>query len=374
MNFTIKKDDILAVLSKIQGLTSRKSNLAITENVLLTTTDQSITLMATDLETGFEGSYPAVVEKDGSIAINARKLYEIVREFPKNDIVINEVENKWIEIGNKDVQYHIVGMDPEDFPENPHIDEIDFIEIDSALFKKMIEKTVMIVGASDDKRAHINGAQFEQVKDKDDDKSMIRFVSTDGSRLSKADYIFEKEYNMIQFEKIIIPKKGLNEVAKFLSTEGTVGVGIQKNYFVVKKEMETIIIRLLEGEFPEYKEIIQIKENYNVVLNRNRFIMMLKRMSILSSENYKGAVFDFNDNTVTVIATNPEIGESKEYMNIDYKRDPIKVAFNPKFFIEILNVIEGENVLLNIIDEEKPCIIQGQDDNSYLSVIMPMRI
>jgi DNA polymerase-3 subunit beta len=138
--------------------------------------------------------------------------------------------------------------------------------------------------------------------------------------------------------------------------------------------METIIIRLLEGEFPEYQEIIQKKENCNVVLNRNRFIMMLKRMSILSSENYKGAVFEFDDNTLTVIATNPEIGESKEYMDIDYQRGAIKVAFNPKYFIEILNVIGSENVLLNIIDEEKPCIIEGQDDNSYLSVIMPMRI
>jgi DNA polymerase-3 subunit beta len=372
MNFTIKKGDILAVLSKVQGLTSRKSNLVITENVLLTTTDRSITLMATDLETGIDGSYSALIEKEGSIAINARKLYEIVREFPHDDIRINEVENKWIEIGNKDVQYHIVGMDPEDFPENPHVDDIQFIEIDSAAFKKMIEKTVMIVGASDDKRAHINGSQFEHLKD--NDKQRVRFVSTDGSRLSKADFIFEKDDHVIPFDKIIIPKKGLNEVAKFLSTEGTVGIGIQKNYFVVKKEMETIIIRLLEGEFPEYKEIIQKKENCNVVLNRNRFMMMLKRMSILSSENYKGAVFNFEDNTLTVVATNPEIGESKEYMQIDYNRSAIKAAFNPKYFIEILSVIEGENVLLNIIDEEKPCIIEGQDDNSYLSVIMPMRI
>ena len=132
MKFKIKKGEILAVLSKIQGLTSRKSNLAITENALLTTTDQTITLMATDLETGIEGSYPADVEKQGSIAINARKLYEIVRDFPSDDIRINEVENKWIEIGNTDVQYHIVGMDPEDFPENPQVDQVDFFELESA--------------------------------------------------------------------------------------------------------------------------------------------------------------------------------------------------------------------------------------------------
>jgi DNA polymerase-3 subunit beta len=372
MNFIIKKADILSVLSKVQGLTNRKSNLAITENVLLTTTDQSITLMATDLETGMEGSYPAKVDDHGSIAINAKKFYEIVKEFPKDEIVVNEVENKWIEIGNADVQYHIVGMDPEDFPENPHIEEIQYMDIDSASLKKMIEKTVLIAGASDDKRAHINGSLFESIETTE--HKLVRLVSTDGSRLSKVDYVFEKDDQPIPFEKIIIPKKGLSEVAKFLSLEGTVGIGIHKNYFIVKKETETIIIRLLEGDFPAYEEIIYKNENNNIVLNRNQFTMMLKRMSILSSENYKGAVFDFNDNLLMVTATNPEIGESKESMDIDFERKAIKVAFNPKFFIDILNGIDSENIVLNIVDEEKPCILEGQDDKSYLSVIMPMRI
>jgi DNA polymerase-3 subunit beta len=372
MNFIIKKSDMLPVLSKIQGLTNRKSNLAITENVLLTTTDQTITLMATDLETGMEGSYPAKVDTQGSIAIHAKKFFEIVREFPKEEITVNEVENKWIEIGNADVQYHIVGMDPEDFPENPHIEDTEYLEIESAAFKKMIEKTVMISGASDDKRAHINGSLFERIETAEN--KLVRLVATDGSRLSKVDYAFDKSDQVITFDKIIIPKKGLNEVAKFLSSEGTVGFGIHKNYFIVKKDTETIIIRLLEGDFPAYEEIIAKNENNNIVLNRNQFIMMLKRMSILSSENYKGAVFDFDDNMLTVTATNPEIGESKESMDIDYERKAIKVAFNAKFFIDILNGIDNENVILNIVDEEKPCIIEGQDDKSYLSVIMPMRI
>ena len=372
MKITIKKGDILAVLSKIQGLTSRKSNLAITENVMLTTTGDGITLMATDLETGSEGSYPAVVEKEGSFAINARKFYEIVREFPKEDIEINEVENKWIEIGNPDVQYHIVGMDSDEFPQNPHVDDIELFEMESAFFKKMIEKSVMISGATDDKRAHITGTLFERIETEDDLR--VRMVSTDGSRLSKADYHFKQDVSVPTFDKIIIPKKGLMEVAKFLSSEGTVQVGIKKTYFIAKKETETVIIRLLEGEFPEYTDIIKKENHFDIVINRAQFTLMLKRMSILSSENYKGAVFDFSQNSITVSATNPEIGESKEDMAIDFKRDPVKVAFNPKYFIEILNAIETENVLINIVSEEKPCVIEGENDKTYLGVIMPMRI
>lgn len=372
MKIILKKGDILAVLSKIQGLTSRKSNLAITENVMLITNDNGIILMATDLETGIEGSYPAVVEKEGSIAINARKLYEIVREFPDDDIEINEVENKWIEIGSHDIQYHIVGMDSDEFPENPHMDEIELFEMESSFLKKMIEKSTMISGATDDKRAHITGTLFERIET--GDGICIRMVSTDGSRLSKADYFVKKDIAVPLFEKIIIPKKGLMEVAKFLSFEGTVQIGIQKTYFIAKKESETVIIRLLEGEFPEYTDIIKKENRFDIKVNRAQFTMMLKRMSILSSENYKGAVFDFGGNKITVSATNPEIGESKEDMAIDFNRDPIKVAFNPKYFIEILNAIETENVLINIVSEEKPCVIEGENDITYLGVIMPMRI
>jgi len=372
MKITIKKGDILPVLSKIQGLTSRKSNLAITENVMLTTTSNAITLMATDLETGIEGSYPAVVQKEGSIAISARKFYEIVREFPTDDIEMNEVENKWIEIGSQDIQYHIVGMDSDEFPENPQVDEIELFEIESAFLKKMIEKSAMISGATDDKRAHITGTLFERIETEED--ICVRMVSTDGSRLSKADYHFNKEVSVPVFDKIIIPKKGLMEIAKFLSLEGTVQIGIMKTYFIAKKETETIIIRLLEGEFPEYTDLIKKESRFDIPINRDKFTMMLKRMSILSSENYKGAVFDFGQDKITVSATNPEIGESKEDMGIDFSRDPVKVAFNPKYFIEILNAIETENVLINIVSEEKPCVIEGENDQTYLGVIMPMRI
>ena len=372
MKFTIQKGDVLDVLSKIQGLTSRKSNLAITENVLIKAANNGITLMATDLETGLEGTYPAKVEKTGSIAISARKFFEIVREFPSNDINLHEVDNRWIEIGSQATQYHIVGMDPDEFPDNPNIGDVAFFDVESAALKKMIEKSIVISGASDDKRAHINGALFEKIED--DDTKRIRIVSTDGSRLSKCDFVFDKETDLPGTGKIIIPKKGLNEVAKFLSSEGVVSIGIMNNYFIVKKDGETIIIRLLEGEFPEYVDIIKKDAVHDIKIDRNDLTMLLKRMSILSSENYKGAVFDFNNNRLLVSATNPEIGESKEDMEIAFDRERINVAFNPKYIIDILNAIEGEHVLLNIYSEDKPCIIEGVDDKSYLSVIMPMRI
>jgi DNA polymerase-3 subunit beta len=372
MKATINKKDILPVLAKIQGLAGRKTNLAITTNILIQTGDSGVSISATDLETGFEGFYPAKIDSQGVIAINARKLYEIVRDFPSEDIFFNEVENHWIEIGNKNVEYHIVGLNPDDFPEIPKIESVDFFEMDSAFFAKMIEKMVVITGASDDNRAHIIGVFAECIVD--ESEKIFRLVSTDGSRLSKVDYIFDKNIDLPTGSNVLIPKKGLVEVHKFLDTEGPVKIGIKDNNFIVKKEKETLIIRLLEGDFPEYHDILVKNDGLDVHLDRHLFLMMLKRMSILSSDEYKGVIFHFSKDKLMINSTNPDIGESKEDMDISYEGDPVEVMYNPKFFLDTLGVIDDDNIVLNIIDEQKPCKIEGENDKTYLSVIMPMRI
>ena len=372
MKATINKNDILPVLAKIQGLAGRKTSLAITTNVMIQTNESGISITATDLETGFEGFYPASIDGQGVIAINARKLYEIVRDFPSEDIYVNEVENHWIEIGNQNVEYHIVGLNPDDFPEIPKIEAVDFFEIDSTALHRMIEKTVIISGASDDNRAHIIGIYGERIQQ--DDQKIFRMVSTDGSRLSKADFVFDKDFNLPAGDNVLIPKKGLMEVAKFLDSEGPVKIGIKDNNFIVKKEKETLIIRLLEGDFPEYGDIVIKKDGHDIVLDRQLFLMTLKRMSILSSDEYKGVIFHFSQDKLVINSTNPDIGESKEDMELAYKGDPMEVMYNPKFFIDTLGVLDEDNIILNIVDDQKPCKIEGETDKSYLSVIMPMRI
>jgi len=372
MKFKITKQDILDVLSKIQGLTGRKSNLAITANILISTTDYGINIIATDLETGFEGQYPAKVESHGAIVINSRKFYEIVKEFPSEEIQVNEVENHWIKIGNEKVEYNIVGMNYEDFPETPNIDDVEFFSIESGVFKNMIEKMTIITGASDEKRAHITGIYFKIIRN--DDQNIVRMVSTDGNRLSKIDCVYEKDFKLPQEQGIIIPKKGMYEVVKFLEPVGMVQLGIKKNNFIIKKDTEIIIIRLLEGDFPEYADIIKKGASHALYIDKNMFLMMLKRMSILSSDNYKGVVFNFTYDKLLITTTNPDIGESKEDIDIDFKGDPIEVAFNPRYFIDTLSVIDSKKVIINIIDEEKPCLIEGENDDTYISVNMPMRI
>jgi DNA polymerase-3 subunit beta len=368
MKFSIGKNDFREVLSKIQGLTGRKTNLAITETALITAHNDGVTVVATDLETGFEGNYPASVEAEGAIAISAKKLFEIIREFPDQDIHIHEVENRWIEIKNENVEYHIVGMDPEEFQNLPQIEDVTFYEADAAALKRMIDQTGIISSASDDKRPHIVGAYLEAADHR------LRLVSTDGSRLTKSEWIFPDKADSPLEKGVLIPKKGLQEVAKFMGSGGVVRFGFQENHFIVKKGSETIIIRLLEGDFPRYGDIIDREDGTPIVLDRQLFIMTLRRMSILVTDQYKGVIFQFGDNKLIVTATNPDVGESKEEMEIYYEAESIEVAFNPRFFIDILNVIEDEKVVLNILDDRHPCIVKGESDENYLSAIMPMKV
>ena len=371
MKFSVKKGDILDVLSKVQGIAGRRSNLAITTNVLIRTVEDGIQIAATDLETGFEGTYSAQVESEGSIAINARKLFEIVRDFPDDTILVHEKDNRWIRIGNRNVEYHLLGMNPEDFPEIPQIEGVGFLDMASSHLKRMIEKSLMI-GVSDDKRAHIIGVFFEKVET--ETGKIVRMVSTDGSRLSKVDYTYDTDFDLPEDNVLIIPKKGLHEVAKFLDIEGDVGIGFKDSHFVIKRDYETIIIRLLEGDFPKYADVIKKGDAKVVKLEKQPFLMTLKRMSILSSENYKGVIFSYSPDKLVITSTNPDIGESKEEIAIGYDGESMEFAFNPRYFIETINVIDGDSVLLHLKDSEKPCLIEGDDEDSFLSVVMPMRI
>lgn len=372
MEFTVQKNDLVDVLSQIQSITGRKSNLAITTSVLIQAKAEGLLLTATDLDTGYEGLFPAQVRSEGSVALNAKKLYEIVSSFAGASIEFNEGENHWINIFNEKIKYHLVGMNPDDFPEVPKIENIDFFTVDSLQLKKGIEKVIIIGAAPDDRRAHIAGVLVESLED--DSGKHLRMLSTDGSRLAKMDVEIDAAAQIPTKDTLLVPKKGLADIIRFLENEGPVQIGFKENHLVVQKQDETIVVRLLEGDFPQYSGIIEKTEDHQIVLDRQLFMMMLKRMSILATDDYRGVIFNFNDNRMEIHSTNPDMGESKEDMDIAFNREEVKVAFNPKFFIDALHVIDDENVIINLIDDEKPCQVEGDNDKRFLTVIMPMRI
>jgi len=373
MEFKIKKETILDALTKVQGITGKKTNISITSNVLLSAEERMVSIRATDLEMAFKALCEGEVLRDGSTAVPSRKLYEIVRAFPSDMLAVKEIENKWIQIADTKLEYSIVGMEPEDFPGFPDVGGVEFFEIDVDVFKNMINKTICSV-LGDEGRSQLAGICFESITAGDVKK--IRMVSTDGHRLSKIDHVIEGDKSALGGleQGVILPKNGIIEVLRIMEGGKSVQIGFKENNFIVKKDEEILIIRLIEGEFPDYEMVIPKKLRNEMNVQKEEFLMMLRRMSILSSDKYSGVRFKIDKEQLDTTTTNPEIGEAKESISVSYTGEPLEMAFNPRYFLETLTSMDSEEVIVRFKDEVNPCTIEGKSDPGFLSVIMPMRV
>jgi DNA polymerase-3 subunit beta len=294
-----------------------------------------------------------------------------VREYPDTAIPINEVENRWVEIGKGNILYNIVSSDYDNFPETPFIEDIPFVEVDSAPFRKMVEVASMVGAGQDEKRIYVLGTLLEAVDE--GSGPMLRMVSTDSRRLNLMDINYRGEFSGTG-DAVIIPKKGLSELTKFLAREGVVRVGVKDNHFIVKKENETVMIKLLDGEYPDYRRVISTESMTPIEMDRTLLLMVMKRMSILASDDYRSVLMHFRENELVVTITNPDIGQSKEEIYISYTGSEVETAFNPRYFIDALNVIEGSQIHVNIRDKKSPCIMRGSDDTRLVCAIMAMSV
>lgn len=372
MEFIIDKFVFLEILNKVQGITQPKSNMPILSNILIEAkSGNELQIVATDIKIGFVGQYSTEVIIPGKITIPSNKLYEIVREFPKENIHIKELENKWIQVVDESVKYNIVGMDPEEYPSLSDITDIDFLKIEADVLKKMIDRTIFSV-LTGEGYVEMTGINLEQ--EKTEEKNILRMISTDGHRISFVETELDISEPCIFNEGIIIPKKGIVEAAKLLETEDKVLLGIKENKFVLKKDMETVITRIIEGEFPDCKNIVPSDNKYSLIVDRAEFLKMVRRMSIFSSDKYRSVKFRINNNFLEIVNTNPELGESNEMAAIKYDGDALEIGFNPKYFIDTLNNMKSEKICIKLKDGESSCLITGDEDKDFVSVIMPMRV
>ena len=372
MKISFNKKDILEVLAKIQGITGRKTNLKITSDILIKAVESTITITANDLETVFTGTYEAQVDTPGLLSINSKKFFEIIREYPNENISINEVENRWVEIGSGDSVYHFVSSDYENFPETPVIENVNFIQIAAKDLKKMVAVSSVVGYLCEGKRTYVLGSLIEKAVV--DGEEVLRLVSTDSRRLHCFDAPFTGDLDLGS-SRVIIPKKGLVELGKFIDSDiETINVGAKDNHFVSQRANESIMIKLLEGDYPDYRLVMNFEEMIPIEVDRAMFLTLMKRVSILTSEDYKSVIFNFTEKNLTVTITNPEIGESKEQLMVGFSGEEIKSAFNPRYFMDAHNLFEDEIVTLNIKDSISPCIVKSMKNNNLMCVIMSIHI
>ncbi len=372
MEFTIEKDTFLKALQKIQGIVERRNTMPILSNVLIEALDDCITLTATDLEVGMKSRYQAKVYNNGKITISAKKLYEIIRELPDEEIKFSTRDNDWVDICCGKAKFNIVGLSPDEFPSFPKIDESSFISLDSTTLARMIEQTSYSI-CHDETKYNLNGILFK-VSDENDER-LLRLVATDGHRLCVSEQAIEAASFEMLDKGVIFPKKGIFELKKLCDEEiSEIKLGFIDNSAAIVKGNTTFVMRLVDGEFPDYKRVVPVGNDKEIIINKELFLHSLKRMAILSSEKFKGIKFEITDNSMEISSSNPELGEAREELEVNYSGNKITTRFNARYLIDVLNVVNSDAIILLLKDEMSPAILKQSDSDNFISVIMPMRL
>ncbi len=368
MRLTASKETLMLALGRIQGIVGKKSTMPILSNVLIesTATDR-FTMVATDLDIFSKGEYDGLIDDPGRICVNGRDLHDIVRNLPAGTIQLETADDHNVKIIAGKVKFKVPTTSVDDYPNMPDFGEVDYAQIDPAILLDLIEHTLFSV-ANDDPRIFLNGVNLEPLEE-----GKLRLVSTDGHRLSLVDREISSDVKVS--DPVIIPRKGLIELRKLLEENAEpleMAFSASNGFF--KRDDALLVMRLIEGEFPDYNMVVPKGADRRVTLNRVSFTDALKRISILSADRSHGVRFKISSGEFVIEASSPERGEGREELEAVYEGELMQVGFNARYFLEAINVIHGDEVVLELADELSPCVVKDGSDDGFLSVIMPMRI
>ncbi|MGD9640256.1 MULTISPECIES: DNA polymerase III subunit beta [Pseudomonadati] len=373
MEFSIEKEIFFKGLSRVQGIVEKRNTIPILSNVLIESNAEGIFITATDLEVGMKAFYPAKILKSGKITISAKKLYEITKELPDKEIFFKAKENSWVELKCGKSIFNIVGLAADEFPYFPEPENDRFITINSNVIKEMIDKTYFSI-STDETKYNLNGIFFKS-EDLNDNEKTLSLIATDGHRLSmiKKPLI---NHQIRELEKgVIFPKKGIYELKKITEDgEADIQLGFMDNNAVIKKDSTFIIMRLVDGEFPDYKRVVPQNNDLVITINKDLFYHSLKRISILSNEKSKGIKITIKENLLELSSSNQEFGEAREELDIEYQGPEITIGYNARYIMDVLQNQDSDKIQIYIKDHLSPGLIKSFDDNDYLAVIMPMRL
>lgn len=368
MELKTKQGDLLAALYWAQNIVERRNTMPILANVLIETLDEDVGVTATDLEVGVRAKLTGDAVKKGKITVNAKKLYEIVREAPQDTIYLRRLDNDWVEVKSGKSVFKMVGMNAQEFPQFPLFDKQKLSTTPALAMREMIEKTIFSV-STDETRYSLNGVLMEQ-----GGRGVARMVATDGHRLA----MIERSIGPLGLDKgVILPRKGLTELRKVLegAEDGVVSIGFKENLGLVVRDNVELFMRLIEGEFPEYGKVIPKDNPHSIKMSQDEFLKALRRVSILSSERYKGIKLELKEGKLSISANNPDLGEAVEEIEVDYQGKQLSMGFNARYLIDVLSVLGADGqVEMEFKDEVSPGIIRKVGDEGYTYVVMPMRL
>jgi DNA polymerase-3 subunit beta len=316
--------------------------------------------------------YPAAVKSSGKIALSAKKLYEIIRELPEKEICFKVLENYRMEISCENATFKLAGLSSEQFPKFPEAEKDTSFSVDGQVLKKMLDQTSFSM-STDDSKYNLNGIYFHSLQD--GGTTFFCLVATDGHRLAMAKAPFDIP-PIDQLEKgVIFPRKGVVELRKIIEdVESELVLGFSDNNAAILANEITMVIRLVDGEFPEYQKVIPPVSEQSAVVSRESFLKLIRRVSTLASEKSRGVKISFSSGKMDVSSSNPEFGEARENMDMEYDGEDVSIGFNARYLLDILNSQESEKIRFQMKDNLSPGLITPLDDLTSLAVVMPMRL
>jgi len=362
MKFKVDKNILAKGLDTIQNVISAKATLPILANFLLETQKNNLRLTATDLNIGISCVIPVEIQEPGSITLPARRFNSIIKELSDTEIVINTKKNNIVTIETDSCQFKIIGLAAEEFPKLPEFKDKEVIELEQALLKQMLHRTSFAVSL-DETRYILNGIMFKI------NQSNLTLVATDGKRLAidtkKLNKTAGKETNMI------VPIKTIQELQRNLQDEGTLSIIIGANQVLFDLGSAIVISRLIEGEFPDYQQVIPAAAESKIKINREQFLLAIRRAALLSTPDYQAVKFEVFKNKLVLSKSTPDVGESREEVTMEYSGKELLIGFNPNYLSDVLKNLESEIVELEISGSEKPGVIR---DEGYVYIVLPMRL
>jgi DNA polymerase-3 subunit beta len=373
MEFEIDRSEFLEGLRLTQGVVERRNTLPILSNVLIEPAEHGVSILATDLDIGIRRSCAAKVKSSGSITVNARRLFELVKELQGETIRLKSHENHRVEIVSGKARFHLVGLDPKEFPSIPGLSGkpgkgASELRANAAMLGSMIEGTLFAVSL-DETRINLSGVYLEN------HQGALRMVATDGHRLALIDRAVDGK---VPEKGVILPRKGLLEAKKLLESgdeDALVLLSIEGAIAKLSRGRAELFMRLVEGEFPDYRQVIPKQNKATIGLPRADFQHALSCASVLSSERAKGVRITLKPGALEVQASNPDVGDGTYETEISYSGDELSIGFNGRYLIEALAAMhDGDRVEFMATDDVSPGVLRPEGDESYCYVVMPMRL
>ena len=373
MELTLAKADLQKELQLCQGVVEKRSTIPILSNVLIKASDGRLEIAATDLDVTILTSCPANVTVPGGVTIEARRFFDVIRSLPSEDVKITLQENFSLQVESGTAKFRLLGLPLEDYPTLPTVASDDPYSMPLDELKTMVGKVIFAI-THEETRFQLNGALLKVQPAK------MEMVATDGHRMALISFAQTAGRKKAQELTILIPRKALHEILRLEASEdGLVQFGTSENHLFFEAGDRRLLARMIDVNFPNYMEVIARDNDRRVMVDRERLLSTIRRISLVANERTRAVRFDFAPGKLTVSSTNPELGDARETVPIDYAGAAFFVGLNAAYVTDFLSAVDTPNVSLELKDENSQCIgrpAPAADDLAYeyLYVVMPMRI